>query len=164
VHDALTVQRGLAATLAAVTMIAGADTVRAATPTPPTTADNHTLVGGAVGVAFTRNGAECALKGGKPISFQTPDTMQQPAPPDVTAMLEGGVWVVEVHTPSPPRDFQSDDAAGVVVDSMPGGNWRVELHNIKMDERETMATNYAFVSGIITCTSYVNLDTLGAPQ
>lgn len=142
-------------------ILSDAGAARAAMPTPPKTGDNHILIGGAVGLAFTRKTAMCALKEGKPVSFQTPDTSVEPAPPDATAWQEeGGVWKVQVHTPSPPRDFEKDGADGVVIHSMPGGNWRAELHNIKMNERETMSLNYASVSGIITCTSYIDLDAI----
>ena len=153
----------MAAALAAATILAGAGAARAATPTPPKTADNHILVGGAVGFAFTRKTAQCSLKGGKPVGFQTPDISVEPAPPDATAWLEGGAWMVEVHTPGTPRDFEKDDAGGIVVKSMPGGNWQAELHSIRMNEREAMSLNYASVSGIITCTSYIDLDALKKP-
>jgi hypothetical protein len=141
--------RAILAALAGAACLASSATVRAAPP-----AENHILVGGAVGFAFTRTTSICVTKGGKLVSFGIPDDLRDPesSPPDVTGLWQDGAWDVETHSPDR-RFFKTDNAAGVVVKQEAGGTWRIELHNIKMEEELTMKIDYASVSGIITCTT-----------
>lgn len=144
-----------------VVAVAAENDAQSSVPKPPKTAENRISVSGAVNYAYTRKTASCGLRNGRLVSFAAPDTDLEPSFPVTAGILENGAWHMQIHPPEADRDFEDENAGGVVLEPLPGGNWRIELHNIKMPERVTMSTNYAYVSGTITCTSYVDLSHIG---